>query len=252
MLVATAQMSMSWTTEENVQTILDTNASAARLGVRAIYYPELAVTGYHREIVREVHNYLSDQHYWNSLKQSAVENELYLCVGHPMSKNGEVFNAYSCINPNGVCLGEIFKNGITETERLVFSAGKDRSVWSIENLIVSAFICREAADIHSLKNQFENQGIQLLAWPGYIGNKLFPDPRRPEGTREQAVAISKCLSTHIIQSNWADSLNNPEQKDLGGSVVLDRTGVLIGCCPDSIPGLGLFDMSSSEFRWQLL
>lgn len=248
MRIATIQMKMKWRCKANVETILLTNAYVAKFGVDVVIYPELSVTGYHREVREETDEVLLNPTLLSDISASARAHKLFVWVGVPKRTGVGIHNTYQCYGSNGDLLGEIYKNGLTITEEILFSRGRKRPTFQIGAWNVSSFLCRESADLPILIQQFDGNQPDILFWPGYIGNQSA----NPEGTADQALGISKVLSAYVIQCNWANSLNSPDQKDLGGSIVTDRDGNLIGRCPDAEAGIGIVDLDTDRFYWDTM
>lgn len=249
MKVAIAQMRMYWTVVENVRAILSINEQASSRGADMVLFPELAVTGFHREILRECSALLDDEGVLASIEDSCARNNLCIWLGLPYSAEAKLYNSYLCIGPDGQRIGVIHKNGLTESEKMVFAAGSSRPLLAVADHKVSAILCREVADVQLIADQFCDETPDLLVWPGYIGNRSFPIGTLPEGTVDQAAKVSDHLKLPIVQCNWANSLNDPAKDDLGSSVVLNSEGRKLWTCPEALPGVGYVDMDNGECQW---
>ena len=102
MKIAVAQMRMYWTVVENVRAILSINEQASSRVADMVLYPELAVTRFHREILRECSALLDDESVLASIDYSCARNNLCIWLGLPYSAEAKLYNSYLFIGPYGL------------------------------------------------------------------------------------------------------------------------------------------------------
>jgi hypothetical protein len=67
---------------------------------------------------------------------------------------------------------------------------------------------------------------------------------------QHAQQLARCTGAFIIQANWPNSLNYPEESaEAGHSVVLDPRGDELIRLPMATAGVGVFDLGQTEFEW---
>lgn len=89
---------MEWTGQANTQSILWATRIAATAGAQLCVFPELAVTGFHRQIRNEATSQLVDFH-MQALRQACSRQAVALVLGAPTFANdGTVFNSCIFIN----------------------------------------------------------------------------------------------------------------------------------------------------------
>jgi len=90
----------------------------------------------------------------------------------------------------------------------------------------------------------------LIFWPGLIGRA----PEADDGT-EVHIGQARTLASHarsfVIQANWPNSLNYPDEgAHAGQSVVIDPSGNILLRLPRAEAGIAVFDVGSSTYAWQ--
>ena len=249
MLVATAQMAMKWTVEENCRAMIACIQHAADSGAGLVLFPELSVTGFHRKIVEETEKLKQDSRWIEAIRMSCRDNAIYAWIGAPTFANEQIYNAYILVDADGELASEFRKEGLTESEKTLFSCGVGRTLNEIDGRNFAAVMCREVADLDDLTVQLRGSEVGGLVWPGYISHDPDDAIELPEGTTDQAALVAEVLGCEIIQCNWANSLNIPEMTDLGGSVYLSNLGEVVWRCPQGTPGIGFVDLDSKQCRW---
>lgn len=249
MLVATAQMEMKWTVEENHSSMMAIIERAAKFGAGMVLFPELSITGFHREIVNEAGKLQEDPQWVEAIRSSCSDNSVFAWIGLPTFEDELIYNSYVLVGPDGELVSEVRKEGLTESEKTLFSSGNERPTSEIEGCNFTAVMCREVADLDHLNSQLCQSELNGIVWPGFLSHGLDEAVANREGTAEQAAKVAKSLGCEIVQCNWANSLNKPEMVNLGGSVYLNNLGEVVWRCPEGISGIGFVDLTSSECRW---
>ena len=247
--IAIGQLRMRWTTAENVEAILAAMNAAAACDAQLCVFPELAVTGFHREIV----NLAAPEKVAPYLHRIAAECErleIAVAVGAPTFDGAGRFNSILLIDERGRLAATIHKNGLTPAEATFFRAGATRESARLRELRCSAVICREVEDHDHVLRQLPPGSVDLVFWPGH----MRPDPEKPvqdppeHVTRAQEMARS--LGAFIVQSNWPNALNRPQESaKTGSSAVISAAGELLFTLPQEASGVGVFAIGDRSFEW---
>ena len=65
-----------------------------------------------------------------------------------------------------------------------------------------------------------------------------------------AQQLARCTGAFIIQANWPNSLNYPEESaEAGHSVVLNPRGDELIRLPMAAAGVSVFDLGQTSFEW---
>ncbi|MGI9283663.1 MAG: carbon-nitrogen hydrolase family protein [Endozoicomonas sp.] len=247
--IAIVQMPMKWTCKENTPTILEILVLAAEKGADICAFPELAITGFHREIKRE-----ADPDKINpaleEIQATCREYNIATAVGVPTFKGQQIFNSYLFINRDGNIIETTEKNGLTEAESTFFQPGTTRTVFEFEGRNLATVLCREIEDLDEVTHQIDNQGLDLILFPSLAGRE--PEYYQQSGSRcyeEEAAEMAKNLSTYVVQINWPHALNTPESRYLGKSVVISPEGKTLLKLPPNEAGLAIFQLGSAEYEW---
>jgi omega-amidase len=249
MKIAIAQMPMAWTALENTRKILEVLRRVAIEGVQICVFPELAITGFHRRIREEAKPDLIAP-LCAKMRQSCAELGVSAVVGAPLFRNdGGVVNAVEFIDCHGQTVGYVEKIGITPAEATFLQAGLSRPILKLEGLRSTAIICREALDREQLCKELAPNTVDLIFWPGI----MRPDPERPDHAErhiDDACALAAHTRAYVIQSNWPDSLNYPQESaEQGHSVVISPRGEIMFRLPKAKAGIGVFKLGESTFHW---
>ncbi|TAG82791.1 MAG: carbon-nitrogen hydrolase family protein [Burkholderiales bacterium] len=247
--IAIVQQRMYWTTQENTQFILGKIESAARHGAQICVFPELAVTGFHRQIRTEatpeiVAPALSD------IRKACAKFRVASLVGTPTFDTfGNIFNSAEFITDTGETCATIAKIGITPAEATFFAEGAERPIVDFLGHRSTAILCREANDVELLQAQIATNTVDIIYWPGI----MRPDPEKPDNAEHHlldASSLAKHTGAYIIQANWPMSLNYPEESiDSGHSIVISPSGETLFRLPKAQVGMGVFTLGDTHFIW---
>jgi predicted amidohydrolase len=247
--IAIVQQRMYWTTQENTQFIIAALETAAQYDAQLCVFPELAITGFHRRIREEAKPEIVAPSL-AQVRAACAKLSMATVIGVPtFRESGAVVNAVEFITRNGETAGHVEKIGITPAEATFLQAGVCRPILNFEGLRSTAIVCREALDREQLCAQLTPGTIDVIFWPGI----MRPDPERPDRSEhhiDDAAALAVHTSAYVIQSNWPDSLNYPEESaEQGHSVVISPLGKIMFRLPKAKPGIGVFELGDSTFRW---
>jgi predicted amidohydrolase len=238
---------MEWSGLANTQSMLRAMAQAASGGAQLCVFPELAVTGFHRQIRTEATPQLVEAHTL-ALRQACRDHSIAIVFGSPsFGDDGRVFNGCMFIDERGQQVGIIEKIGLTPAEETFFARGSTRSCVELLGHHTTAVLCREIEDLQDLEVELAPRSPQIIFWPGM----MRPAVDGSESTHVQhAQQLARCTGAFIIQANWPNSLNYPEESaEAGHSVVLDPRGDELIRLPMATAGVGVFDLGQTEFEW---
>jgi omega-amidase len=238
---------MEWSGPGNTQSMLQAMAQAASGGAQLCVFPELAVTGFHRRIRTEAAPSLVDAH-MQALRRACRDLSLAIVCGSPsFADDGRVFNSCVLLDDHGERVGVVDKIGLTPAEETFFARGSTRPCFELLGYRTTAVLCREIDDLHDLEAELAPLSPQIIFWPGM----MRPAVDGSETTHVQhAQQLARCTGAFIIQANWPNSLNYPEESaEAGHSVVLDPSGEELIRLPMAAAGVGVFNLGQTEFEW---
>jgi predicted amidohydrolase len=247
--IAVGQLRMRWTIEENVDAILCALQAASKEEAQLCAFPELALTGFHREIVGLAQPEKVDP----QVQRIAAECErlrIAAAFGTPAFDAGARFNSFMFVDERGCLTAAIHKNGLTPAEATFFDAGSARPIADVCGLRCSAVICREIEDHDEIAQQLPRGSVDVVFWPGLMGPDRDKPPQDPPQHVVQAQEIARSLDAFVVQSNWPNALNRPEQSaDTGHSAVISKSGELLFRLPKEESGVAVFDLGERRFGW---
>ena len=248
--IAIAQISMHWSTAENVAAILRTMDVASSRGAELCAFSELAVTGYHRQIAREARPELVSPAI-HQLQAHCAKLSLGIAVGAPTLGEGTAkYNSHLLVDECGEIRAVISKRGLTEAEATFFQPGLSRPTANLHGVACSAVICREVIDLELLKQELRHGTVDVVFVPGALRH----DPEKPRVDPPEYVRdirrLAVATGSYVVQTNWPNALNRPEESVEGGqSTVADPSGDVMFRLPRESSGLGIFNLGERHFEW---
>ena len=233
-----------------MSSILDSMDLAHDRRVRILTFPELAITGFHREIVSLAKPELIAPQI-QKLQAACALRSLAVAIGTPTFGDDHArFNSHVLINELGELVSVVSKSGLTAPEATFFSRGGSRPISVLQGVRCTAVICREIEDHAHVCAQVPADGVDLIFWPG----QMRPDPEKPftdpPAHVVQAQQLAKTLSAYVIQANWPNALNRPEESEhTGHSAVIAPTGELLFRLPKQSSGIAVFTVGEDSFEW---
>ncbi|MGF1768374.1 carbon-nitrogen hydrolase family protein [Enterovibrio makurazakiensis] len=243
MKVGIAQMPMSWTVEENTKTICNTIAENRDLDI--LVFPELTITGFHRDIKNQAQQHVIENSL-NEISTQCQQSNTLIFVGYPLIENSKIYNAYAAINKLGYSEIVWRKVGLTPSESTFFESGDKRAVFEHELGTFSAYLCCEANDINWVIEQLSSKSPSHVLWPSYIGQAESSVNAEHANYEADSKRIARSLSAMVIQCNWPHSLNNPNNSGLGGSIIISSNGDVIAQLPFDETCVGVFDTTTQK------
>ncbi|HEX4856969.1 MAG TPA: NAD+ synthase, partial [Limnobacter sp.] len=131
----------------NCEKILDCAKQAVTQQVRILLTPELSITGYPPEdlLLRPSFQRQTDEAF-DSLRESLAELDLYVVVGHPVSREGELFNAASVLY-RGQVVGRYHKHDLPNRqvfdEQRYFTPDNRPLVFEVDGIRFGLNICED-------------------------------------------------------------------------------------------------------------
>jgi omega-amidase len=231
MKIAIAQMPMHWTPAENTRCILDYLADAKRRSAAVAVFPECATTGYHRRVPELGSRAVVDDGV-RAIRTQCAALGIAAVVGspyYPTDDDGIVWNAAVAIDAGGSIQAVCPKVGLTLGERRFFRAGEARPTFTVGDVGCGVLLCREIRDADRIRPHLD--AVRVLFWPGVItwdGER----PAHPDDVVSVDIArgCARSLGRYVVQCNWPNSLNDPEMRGMGGSLVISPAGEVLERC----------------------
>jgi omega-amidase len=248
--IAIVQSQMHWRSEENTHAILEALAQAADAGAHICVFPELAITGFHRLIKTEAEP-LRIEHALHQIRARCKEKSIACVVGAPTFAQGSgPFNSHIHINEHGEIAAIVSKNGLTPSEASFFTAGSSRPIAYLHQSRCTSVLCREVEDLASISTQLPAGVCNIIFWPSLVGQAPSnpPDPHEIDYL-PMAQQLARQSGAYLIQCNWPNSLNTPDARYLGESVVISATGELLFKLPRDQAGMAIFILGSDQYTW---
>jgi omega-amidase len=252
--MAIAQQPMAWTTDENVEHILASLEIAANEDAQLCLFPELALTGFHRQIRTEARPEIVEPAL-RRVREACRAAGIAGLLGLPtFGVEGSIRNSYAFIGADGEPGGTVHKNGLTPAELTFFAAGTTRPAMRFFGRNCSAVMCREIEDVDAIATQLATEPVQLMFWPSIVGHPpgTIAEPEREVqdlGYRERAAAFARRLRSHLVQCNWPQALNAPEARYQGESKVYAPDGEILLTLPRDAAGVGVFNLGERDYHW---
>ena len=248
--VAIGQLRMHWTGEQNTQAIVAALALAAAERADLCVFPELAVTGFHRRIRTEAEP--QRVHGWmQAVRGACAEHSIAASVGVPtFPSEGRICNSNVLIDKSGQAVGIVEKNGLTPAEATFFARGSERPVHALLGRRCSAILCREVEDLAEVGAQLPHGSADLVFWPGAMRPAIDGSSTDPDAHIKQGQALARGIGAFLVQANWPNSLNYPEESTFAGqSVVIGPGGELVMRLPVARAGVAVFELGASTHTW---
>ncbi|MBL8348515.1 MAG: hypothetical protein JNN03_24020 [Rubrivivax sp.] len=273
---------MHWELEDNVRAIRQAMRRAHAEGAVLCAFSELALTGFHRRIVEWARPELVGPAL-AQVQAEAAALGLAVTLGAPtFGAGGERFNSHLFVHGGGLdegagegaderagerageaagagtLAGAVAKVGLTAPEATFFQPGaaRPRPVVRLAlgagqgTLACSAVICREVEDYEAVVGALAGSGVKLILWPGQMRPDPDKPPQDPPAHVVQAQALARATAAWVVQTNWPNALNRPEESEhTGRSACIAPSGELLFRLPVQGFGLGVFTLGERTFDW---
>jgi omega-amidase len=248
--LAIAQVPMHWELDDNLHTMHRAMQIARAQGASCCAFAELALTGFHRRIVEWAKPELVEPAV-AQVQTWAARLGLAVAFGAPtFGVAGERRNSHLFVNGDGQLVDSVSKIGLTEPEATFFTRGDARPVVRLGGLACTAVICREVEDHDEVVAQLADTAPDVIFWPG----QMRPDPAKPvcdpPAHVVQAQALARATRAFVVQTNWPNALNRPEESaGTGRSACIGPSGELLFRLPEQGFGIGVFALGAREPEW---
>ncbi len=248
--LAIAQIPMYWDLSENLRSMKLALQVAAAEGASICAFAELAVTGFHRRIVEwakpDVATPAVDE-----VRAAAASLGVAAAFGAPtFGTDGQRLNSHVFVDASGTIVGTVSKVGLTDPEATFFARGVTRPTLVLGGLTCSAVICREIEDREQVLASLAIPRPQVVFWPGQMRPDPAKPPQDPPEHVVQAQELARALGSYIVQTNWPNALNRPEESEgTGRSACITPSGDLLFRLPEQGRGIAVFNLGESTFAW---
>ena len=153
----------------NLEQVLNLTADAARQGAEIVIFPELALTGYNQDLLRDklVELALTPQDEpIQRLAQAAAQHQIYLAVGYVERRAmpGILYNSLVVCGPEGQILTSYAKSHLFSNEYLHFRTGDSIEVIPTKHGLVGLMICMDIG-YPEVGRLLALQGAELIIAP---------------------------------------------------------------------------------------
>jgi predicted amidohydrolase len=248
--LALAQIRMHWEMADNLAAMQHALRRASDAGAALCAFSELAVTGFHRRIVDWARPELSGPAV-DTLRATARALGIATVFGAPTyTPTGGRLNSHLFVDADGTLAGTVSKMGLTAPEATFFEPGADRPVVTLAGRRCTAVICREIEDAAQIVPALAGQGAELIFWPGQMRPDPDLPPQDPPRHVVQAQDLARACGAWVLQSNWPNALNRPEETEgCGHSACIDPSGRLRWRLPVQGHGIGVFTLGEDDLVW---
>ena len=228
---------MHWTLAGNLAVVLAAFEAAAAAGADGCLCTELALTGFHRRLpeLLDADALVSAE---RQLRAACARLRIAAAVGLPtLGEDGVVFSSHVYIDANGQEIGRVHKRGLTPSEAGIFAPGGPRGWTVIGGLLATSVLCREMLDGAELLPELRaalpagDARPRVIFWPSYVGESDAEQAALCEAYRIGAADLARGLGAWVLQSNWPESLNAPQQSGFGAGVVIAPDGRWMATLP---------------------
>ena len=248
---ALSQPRMHWTLAGNLAETLAALEAAAATGAEGCVCAELALTGFHRRLP-ELLDATALAEAEASLRSACARLGIAAVVGLPtLGEGGAVHSSHLYIDAAGRETGRIHKRGLTPSEAGFFTPGGARGWLDIGGLRATSVLCREMLDGDALLPELGatraagDPRPHVIFWPSYVGESDAEQAALCVAYRDGAARLARELGAWVLQSNWAESLNAPEHRGLGASVVITPAGRIATTLPREAAAQGLVALAAA-------
>lgn len=235
-------MRMHGRLEENTALVLNHIAQAAAAGAGLVVFPELALTGFHRQVPSEADPAAVAQAL-EKVRAACAALRLACAVGAPRFVDGRralrPFNSHWLIDEAGQVAAVVHKAGLTPSEAGYFAPGDGRPRAVLQGWRCTSVLCREVEDASAAAQCRSGEGdaLDLVFWPSIVTQS----PPLPEDDYLPAArALARSSGATVLQCNWPNAVNQPDNRDLGGSRVIGPEGEVLWSLPADQAGLGVW------------
>lgn len=198
--VGTVQMIFAESMAANLGKIERAATAAARKGADAVLFPECATTGYALDFGNLKPSAVDQA--LNAISQLAADLRVQLLVGSPVFRSGRLYNALLVFNRSGRLVHAYSKCQLTPADRQWFSAGEDISLFELDGIPASTFICHERR-YPELPRISAMAGARIVFHPNAGMDSLAVSRKKRGGGTGWRSAPSRMRCTMSLPIRWA-------------------------------------------------
>jgi len=224
MKLGVCQMAATENVEVNTTKIMRFIKDAASQNIRIIGFPEMALTGYTREILSDENLNATVDQALAKIRKTCKDNNTAAIIGHPYKSKDKLYNSASVLLPDGSTF-TYDKKYPTELELKYFEAGsKEPLVFTFDGKKVGVMICRDQ-NYPELAKALTKAGAQFV----YILSAHFYNPKEARWKLEKnrAIPITRAVENKVfvLLSNFVGS--HLGMVSLGNSLIADPDGAVV-------------------------
>lgn len=234
MKLGVCQMAVAEKLDTNTKKIISYIKKAASQNINIVGFPEMALTGYTKEILGEENLNTIVKDSLSEIKKACTSYNTTVIVGHPYKKGNKLYNSASVLLPDGSTF--IYdKKYPTELELRYFEAGKKEPlVFTYGGKKIGVMICRDQ-NYPDLARALTKAGAKII----YILSAHFYNPKEARWKLEKnrAIPITRAVenNVYVLLSNFVGS--HLGMVSLGNSLIADPDGAVVVSAGESEEGL---------------
>jgi predicted amidohydrolase len=234
MKLGVCQMAVSENLGVNTKKIISFIKEAALQDINIVGFPEMALTGYTKEILVDENLNSMVQDSLSEIKKACKLHNTAVLVGHPYKDGEELYNSATVFLPDGSTF-TYDKKYPTELESKYFEAGKKEPlVFPFGDAKIGVIICRDQ-NYPELCRALTKAGAQFI----YILSAHFYDPKEARWKLEKnrAIPITRAVENkvYVLLSNFVGS--HLGKVSLGNSLIADPDGAVVVSAGETEEGL---------------
>lgn len=223
MRVAVAQISIADSLKVNLSRIIALAREAARRGAKLIVFPEMCLTGYSPQVLKDSRLPEELREASETLARWAARLDLGLVIGRAEVLEGRYYNAASVFLPDGR-VHTYYKIYLTEAEARYFSPGKIPLVFEYSGHRFGIIICRDQ-NYPELARRLRQEGAEALL---ILSAHFYSPPEaRWKVDKNIALPIARAVENAfpVFLANAVGS--HIGLVSLGNSLIVDSQGVVV-------------------------
>jgi predicted amidohydrolase len=238
MIIAAAQFNpKEHNTEANIKTHLQLIDIAAQHQVQFLIFPEMSLTGYERELAKEL-SFSEEDERLSVLKDKAILYKMMINVGAPIKINSQLHIGSFIFLPDGNM--HIYTKQFLHTgeEKFFSPSFSFNPVLALENEKITTAICADIANpLHP-----ENAAKQHTTL--YTAGIFYTEKSMPVAF-DQLSSYAKKYRMNVLMANYCG--HSYQLQSGGQSAFWDNKGNLIGQLDNHSQGLLIVDKNTSGY-----
>jgi predicted amidohydrolase len=222
--------------------------AAARHGAELVLFPELTLTGLHRE-VPQLLDRTTLERAMQTVADMCRQHGIAAAVGTPVWRDsGKPLDAMVVLDTTGEQVLVAPKLRLMPPgEPLLFDAGTERTLLCYKDSSIGVVMCREIFDRDEVARELGG-GARIIFWPGSIVRGDI-DPNNPDDVTHLAQRLAAEQQAWLYHSNWAFNVEVPSLPNTGRSFAVAPSGESTIEAPPQAPGLLLAWHTTQGAAW---